>query len=193
MGFLGELVIKNPPAKAGDMRDRFWSLDWEDPLEEGMATHSSILTWRILWTEEPGGLQSIALQRVKHYWSRWESTHVQEMKLVPHSCFSVFYYCWTQLTFFPYTKFHKENRHTFLSSNFEEVKLYQMQVWSMVSSLIRILSNWRKKWCIISGYPELQSYRCEVAAWLTFALRRYNRWSSELQPISWPSQKDVLS
>ena len=40
------------------------SLGWEDPLEESMATHFSILTWRILWTEEPGGLQSIELQRV---------------------------------------------------------------------------------------------------------------------------------
>ena len=40
------------------------SLGWEDPLEEGMATPSSILAWRILWTEEPGGLQSIRLQRV---------------------------------------------------------------------------------------------------------------------------------
>ena len=38
------------------------SLDWEDPLEEGMATHSSILSWKILWAEEPGGLLSIALQ-----------------------------------------------------------------------------------------------------------------------------------
>ena len=37
-----------------------------DPLEEGMATHSSILAWRILWTEEPGGLQSIRSQRVRH-------------------------------------------------------------------------------------------------------------------------------
>ena len=42
------------------------SLGWEDPLEEGMATHSSILIWRIPWTEEPGGLQSIASQRVGH-------------------------------------------------------------------------------------------------------------------------------
>ena len=40
------------------------SLGWEDPLEEGMATHSSILTWRIPWTEEPGGLQSMGSQRV---------------------------------------------------------------------------------------------------------------------------------
>ena len=42
------------------------SLDPEDPLEEGMATHSSILAWRIPWTEEPGGLQSMGLQRVGH-------------------------------------------------------------------------------------------------------------------------------
>ena len=42
------------------------SLDWEDPLEEEMATHSSILGWRIPWTEEPGGLQSMGLQRVRH-------------------------------------------------------------------------------------------------------------------------------
>ena len=41
------------------------SLGWEDPLEEGMATHSSILAWRIPWTEEPGGLQSVGLQRVR--------------------------------------------------------------------------------------------------------------------------------
>ena len=42
------------------------SLSWEDHLEEGMATHSSILAWRILWTEEPGELQSIGSRRVKH-------------------------------------------------------------------------------------------------------------------------------
>ena len=42
------------------------SLGWEDPLEEGMATHSSVLAWRIPWTEEPGRLQSSGLQRVRH-------------------------------------------------------------------------------------------------------------------------------
>ena len=45
-----------------------WSLGQEDPLEEGMATHSSILAWRIPWTEEPGGLQCMGLQRVRHDW-----------------------------------------------------------------------------------------------------------------------------
>ena len=46
-----------------------WSLGWEDPLEKGMATHSSILVWRIPWTEEPGGLQSMELQRAGHNWA----------------------------------------------------------------------------------------------------------------------------
>ena len=40
----------------------YQSLGWEDPLKEGMATHSSILAWRIPWTQEPGGLQSMGLQ-----------------------------------------------------------------------------------------------------------------------------------
>ena len=47
----------------------------EDPLEEGMATHSSTVVWRIPWTEEPGGLQSIGLQRVIHKYSNLAHTH----------------------------------------------------------------------------------------------------------------------
>ena len=47
----------------------------EDPLEEGMATHSSVLTWRIPWTEEIGGLQPIVLPRVQHNWRDWTRIH----------------------------------------------------------------------------------------------------------------------
>ena len=56
-------MIKNAPAV-----QETWvrSLDQEDPLGKGRATHSTILTWRIPWTEEPGGLQSMGLQRVRH-------------------------------------------------------------------------------------------------------------------------------
>ena len=60
------LVVKNLPANAGDIRDTVRSLGWEEPLEEGMATHFSILVWRIPWTEEPGRLQPIGWQRVEH-------------------------------------------------------------------------------------------------------------------------------
>ena len=57
---------KNPPAM---WETWIWSLGWEDLLEEGMATHSSILSWRIPWTEEPGRLQSMGSQRVRHNWA----------------------------------------------------------------------------------------------------------------------------
>ena len=59
MGFPGGSVVKNPPAKAEDARS---IPGLEDPLEEEVANHSSILAWVIPWTEEPGGLQSIGLQ-----------------------------------------------------------------------------------------------------------------------------------
>ena len=60
------LVVNNLLANAGEVRDIVRSLGWEDPLEEEMIIHSSILAWRIPWTEEPGGLQSMGLPRVGH-------------------------------------------------------------------------------------------------------------------------------
>ena len=48
---------------------RVQSLNWEDPLEKEIAAHSSILAWRIPWTEEPGGLQSVGLHRVRYSWA----------------------------------------------------------------------------------------------------------------------------
>ena len=60
------LVVKNLLANAGAARDVGSIPGWEDPLEEGMATHSSTLAWRIPWTEEPGGLQPVGSQRVRH-------------------------------------------------------------------------------------------------------------------------------
>ena len=56
-------MVKNSPIM---QETQFPSLGWEDPLEKGMATHSSILAWRIPWTEEPGRLQSLESQRVGH-------------------------------------------------------------------------------------------------------------------------------
>ena len=56
-------LVKNMPV----MRETWVrSLGWEDVLEECMATHSSVLSWRVPWTEEPGGLQSMESQRVRH-------------------------------------------------------------------------------------------------------------------------------
>ena len=81
-----------------------WFLGWEDPLEKGMATHSSILAWKIPWTEEPAGLQSMGSQRVGH---NWASKHARGCfhdlpgsprslistchKLLPRSCVLIAY------------------------------------------------------------------------------------------------------
>ena len=72
-------MIKNMPA----IQDtQVWSLDQEDPLEKEMVTYSSILAWRILWTEDPVRLQSIGLRRVRHNWESNTFTFY-------HSCFSI--------------------------------------------------------------------------------------------------------
>ena len=59
-------MVKNPPAI---QETQVASLGQEDPLEKRMATHSSILAWKILWTEKPGGLQFMGLQRVRYDWA----------------------------------------------------------------------------------------------------------------------------
>ena len=71
--------VKNLPEMLETQETWVWSLGWEDPLEDGMAVHSSILAWRIPWTEEPGGLQSIGLERVRH---NWACTHGPEIKFL---------------------------------------------------------------------------------------------------------------
>ena len=69
------LVVKNLPANAKDVEAQVQSLVREDPLEESMATHSSVLAWRIPWTEEPSGLQSMGSQ-----------TLTQLKQLSPRAC-----------------------------------------------------------------------------------------------------------
>ena len=70
--FSGGTSVKEPAYQCRRPRRLlFPSLGQGDPLEEGMTTHSSILAWRILWTEEPGGIQSKGSQRVGHNWPTW--------------------------------------------------------------------------------------------------------------------------
>ena len=65
-GFPGGASGKEPACQRTRHESQLQPLGQEDPLEEGMAAHASILAWRIPWTEDPGGLQSIGLQRVGH-------------------------------------------------------------------------------------------------------------------------------
>ena len=72
------------------------SLGWEDPLKEGMATQSSILAWKISWTEEPGGLQSMGLQKVRHDWVTKHSTAQEDIWTLGRSDFRA---RWVFMTF----------------------------------------------------------------------------------------------
>ena len=77
-------LVKNPPAM---WKTWFWSLGWEDPLEKGMATHSSILAWRISWT-----VQAMGLQRVGHDWVTFTFTLYSQWLVVrPFKPFRVKY------------------------------------------------------------------------------------------------------
>ena len=80
-------TVKNPPAM---WETWVQSLGWEDPLEEGMATYSSILIWRTPWTEEPGGLQSIGSQRVGCNCSDLAPTHTIFLDFTYMHYFTVF-------------------------------------------------------------------------------------------------------
>ena len=78
MGFLGGWVVKNLPAMQELQEIQIHFPGQEEPVEEGMAAHSGTLAWRIPWTEEPGGLQSIGLQSVKQEWS--DLAHTQHFE-----------------------------------------------------------------------------------------------------------------
>ena len=83
--FQAALVVKNPPASAGNIRDLSLILGSRRSLEEGMTTHSSILAWEIPWTEEPGGLQFIGSQSLT--WLKPPSMHALQicgLNIQPH-------------------------------------------------------------------------------------------------------------
>ena len=85
-------LVKNLPAV---QEAQVQSLGWEDPLRKGMAAHSSILAWRIPWTEEPGGLQSTGMQRVRLLIFRGEKKPPtclsQRVIFLPHSAMSCYH------------------------------------------------------------------------------------------------------
>ena len=98
-------VVKNQPAMFRRHRKCEFN-PWvkEDALEEGMAAHISILAWEIPWTEEPGGLQSMESQRVRHDWSDWAACVCVHVCVHVCVCVCVFHFCDKRLTCFPACK-----------------------------------------------------------------------------------------
>ena len=83
----GGSVVKNPPAMQETLEMWVQSLGQKDPLEKEMATHSSILAWRIPWTEKPGGLQCMELQIVGHDWAtKQQEQHICKPAAIVYKC-----------------------------------------------------------------------------------------------------------
>ena len=108
------LVVKNPPANAGDARDAGSIPGSGRSLGEGMATHSSILAWRMSWTEKSGGLQSTRSHRVGHNWSDLARMHALATLVLQRTKFSHFMAkdSWTSATQLIYTKESKIQNHS---------------------------------------------------------------------------------
>ena len=85
LGFPGDPAVKNLHTMQGSQETFLRSLGRVDPLEEGLATRSRILAWRISWTEEPDGLQSIGSQRVRHGRNNRARVHISPCGAVRHA------------------------------------------------------------------------------------------------------------
>ena len=131
--------LKNLPAM---QETRFRSLSWEDPLEEGMATHFSNLVWRFPWIEETDRLQFIRSQRAGHDWSNWEQwAHINPYSLQITEKMKDLYFTWRSgirgsLKSVLGLSFH--------NSNIE--KMYLRKVYKKKNSWLRDTASW--KFCI---------------------------------------------
>ena len=120
---------------------RVWSLGQEDPLEESMAIHSSILAWRILWTEEPGGQPSIVSQRDRHGWSN----------LAEHSTWIDYIYMYIKLSILCYYAILHSLFCCSKSSRFEHLESFQLALmFLLLSTLLYFWSTFifpETTWC----------------------------------------------
>ena len=118
-------TVKNLPAI---WETKVWSLGSEDPLEKGMATHCSILTWKIPWTEVPGGLQSMGSQRVRHDWA----TNTSTFHIYIYVC--IYIYIFSKFVVTPCLKYRR-NRYSL-------IHLFNNYFWSThVLDLEELLGN----------------------------------------------------
>ena len=136
---------------------RVWSLGQQDPLEEGTATHSSILAWRIPWTEEPGRLQSMGSQRVRHEWSNWACTHseVQDAHTLSFSNSSSRKYIYRVIGY-------KKSIHCSILCNRKKSS------YSKMSTRMKCIRKLFKKWNII------YQLKWVYTAWTWINLKEYN-------------------
>ena len=109
-------MVKNPPANTGEIRDAGLTLGWEDLLEEGMATHSSILVWRTQRTEDPGELQSMGHKES-------DTNNRDPLEIFPQDCL-ISYFNFLGLFFFFFFFGHGEQHINFNCKHFTKPNTY---------------------------------------------------------------------
>ena len=128
-GFLGDSVVKNPPVNAGDAGNMGSIPGLGNLLEEEMATHSTILTWEIPWTEDPGRLEPMWLQRVRHNWAT-EQKHTSIYIFMGD--IYVFQYLQTYLRSWPLTKWDSlsiPQSHNAIFTDFTNLDRHRNKYW----------------------------------------------------------------
>ena len=144
-GFPGSSVVKNLSVM---QEMQVWFLGWKDPLEEGLATHSSILAWEIPCTEEPGGLQSLGSQRVEHNWV--PSTHVFSSCYNFSNIFNLRSYKLTCVNlFFKVTGIPLTAKAKFITLQVFRVLNQKFEI-LLVSKLFATVAEILKRWLLIS-------------------------------------------
>ena len=137
-GSLVAQMVKNLPAV---QEIWVWSLGWKDPLEKGMGTHSSILSWRVPWTEEPGELRPVGSQRIGHNWAT--NTHNAFIVCpVFRSQSDISHYTWGE------EKLDLERKLTFLQQAAVSSKELWNLVWFILVQFVYILCN---------NFPQIES------------------------------------
>ena len=175
-------MVKHLPAV---QETQVQSLGWGDPLEKGMATHSSILTWRISWTEEPGGLQSIGLQRVRRDWVNdtfhflinwmwqkwWGITSKIRLSKTVASILEALVFSYSFLIL-EKASFHDMKQ---LYS-----KIPMNEIGSRFSMFCQKFCVWIQKQCLIQ--LNLQRQQCHLTVWLLLC----KRWTLSKNPVFIP-------
>ena len=163
-------------------------LGWEDPLEKGIAAHSSILAWRIPWKEELGGLQSMGSQRVGHNWATNTFTLLSSKQCMWHYDIGL-------SKLYLGIKKHNLNWHHSELSKILIKEIYWMAILIFFFLMTQFSSQWFSSCCIWILYSvgqSVQEFYCHCESWLKYRFRKLasiSPWDAETK---WQVQKEFL-
>ena len=153
-------TVKNPPAMW-----QTWvrSLGWEDLLEMGMATHSSILAWRIPWTEEPGQLQSIGSQRVGHDWATKHIYNIIKYNIIYNR--DLLYSTGNYIQYFTTVNYEKEYEKEYICVKRNHFAVHLKLTQHCESTILQLKTNKKEANLRLFEYLHLSSIQADSKKW----------------------------